>query len=63
MANPIQFLQDVRAEAKKIVWPSRRETMVTSSMVILMVILASLFFVIVDTLLRWGVKELLTFGR
>jgi preprotein translocase subunit SecE len=63
MANPIQFIQDVRAEAKKIVWPSRRETTTTSTMVILMVILASIFFVVVDSLLRFGVGMLLRAGQ
>jgi preprotein translocase subunit SecE len=63
MANPFQFIQDVRSEARKIVWPTRRETMITSSMVILMVVLASLFFVIVDSALRFGVKLMLTIGH
>jgi len=63
MANPFQFIQDVRSEAKKIVWPARRETMVTSTMVIVMVILASLFFVIVDSLLRFGVGLMLRIGQ
>jgi preprotein translocase subunit SecE len=62
MANPFQFLQDVRSEARKIVWPSRRETTVTSTMVILMVVLASLYFVIVDSLLRFGVGLMLRVG-
>ena len=63
MANPFQFIQDVRSEARKIFWPSRRETMTTSTMVILMVVLASLFFVVVDSLLRFGVKLMLTAGQ
>jgi preprotein translocase subunit SecE len=63
MANPFQFIQDVRSEARKIVWPSRRETTITSTMVILMVVLASLFFVVVDSLLRFGVKLMLTAGQ
>ncbi len=63
MANPFQFIQDVRSEAKKIVWPSRRETTITSTMVILMVVLASLFFVVVNSLLRFGVKLMLTAGQ
>ncbi|MFY9629502.1 MAG: preprotein translocase subunit SecE [Methylocystis sp.] len=63
MANPIQFLQDVRSEAKKVTWPSRRETMVTSGLVILMVLAASLFFVVVDWALRLGVGLLLRIGQ
>ncbi len=56
MVNPFTFIQEVRAEAKKITWPSRRETMVTTGLVIAMVLLASLFFVLVDSVLRFIVK-------
>ncbi len=63
MANPFQFLQDVRTEAKRITWPSRRETLITSGLVILMVLFASLFFVVVDWGLRLAVGLLLGFGQ
>lgn len=63
MANPFQFLQEVRSETKKITWPTRRETMITTGLVILMVIVASLFFVFVDWALQIIVKLLLTFGK
>jgi len=56
MVNPFTFIQEVRAEAKKITWPSRRETMVTTGLVITMVLLSSLFFVLVDSVLRFIVK-------
>lgn len=63
MVNPFQFLQEVRSEASKIVWPTRRETLVTTGLVILMVLLASLFFVVVDQGLHLGVGMLLSIGR
>jgi preprotein translocase subunit SecE len=63
MANPFQFLQEVRSEAKKVVWPSRRETMITSGLVILMVLASSLFFVVVDWVLRMGVGFMLRIGQ
>jgi preprotein translocase subunit SecE len=63
MANPFQFLQEVRSEAKKIVWPTRRETMITTGLVILMVLAASLFFVVVDWVLRMGVGLMLRIGQ
>lgn len=63
MANPFQFLQDVRAEATKVVWPTRRETLITTGLVVLMVLLASLFFVVVDQGLRLGVGFLLKIGQ
>jgi preprotein translocase subunit SecE len=57
--NPLEFLQEVRQEARKITWPSRRETMITTVMVLIMVALASVFFLVVDTVLNWGVEKLL----
>ena len=63
MANPFQFLHEVRSEAKKVVWPSRRETTITSGLVILMVLASSLFFVVVDWVLRMGVGLMLRIGQ
>ena len=63
MANPFQFLQDVRNEASKVTWPSRRETLITSGLVLAMVIAASVFFVAVDQSLRMLVGFVLSFGR
>jgi preprotein translocase subunit SecE len=63
MTNPLTFLQEVRAEAAKVTWPSRRETMITTVLVILMVLLASLFFVAVDQGLRLIVSFILSFGH
>ena len=63
MANPFQFLQDVRAEGAKVTWPSRRETMITTGLVLAMVVVASLFFVSVDQGLRLIVGFLLSLGR
>lgn len=63
MTNPLQFLQEVRAEAAKVTWPNRRETMITTALVLLMVFLASLFFVAVDWALRLIVTGLLSLGH
>jgi preprotein translocase subunit SecE len=63
MANPFQFLQEVRSEAGKIAWPSRRETLITTGLVVLMVLFASLFFVLVDWSLKFGVGLLLQVGK
>ena len=57
--NPLEFLQEVRQETRKITWPSRRETMITTVMVLIMVVLASVFFLVVDTVLKWGVEKFL----
>jgi len=63
MANPFEFLQQVRAEGEKVTWPSRRETMITTGLVLLMVLLASLFFVAVDEILHFVVGFALGIGR
>ena len=63
MANPLEFLSQVRAEAAKVTWPSRRETLVTSGLVLLMVVVASIFFVSVDQLLRLIVTFLLSLAH
>jgi len=63
MANPFEFLQGVRQEAGKVAWPTQRETLITTGLVIAMVIFASLFFVVVDWALRFGVGMLLRIGQ
>ena len=57
--NPAQFLSQVRTEAAKIVWPTRRETMMTALMVIIMTTLLALFFFGVDSLFSTIVQWLL----
>jgi len=57
--NPFEFIQQVRDEAAKITWPSRRETLISAVMVLIMVALASVFFLAVDALLKWGVDKVL----
>ena len=57
--NPFEFMQQVRAETNKVTWPSRKETMITTVMVLIMVTLASIFFLIADQILSWGVKLIL----
>ena len=57
--NPFEFLQQVRAETNKVTWPSRKETMITTVMVLIMVTLASIFFLIADQILSTGVKLIL----
>jgi preprotein translocase subunit SecE len=63
MTNPFEFIQQVRAEAAKVVWPTRRETLITTGLVLLLVVFTSLFFVGVDTVLRQLVGLALGFGR
>jgi preprotein translocase subunit SecE len=60
--NPFTFLQQVRAEAAKVVWPSRRETAVSTVMVVVMAFFAAIFFLIADQVISYGVKFLLGLG-
>jgi len=63
MANPFEFLQQVRVEATKVVWPTRRETLITTGLVMLMALFASVFLLLVDEGLRIVVSLVLGFGR
>ncbi|SEA38823.1 preprotein translocase subunit SecE [Rubrimonas cliftonensis] len=58
--NPAQFIQQVRAETAKVVWPTRRETLLTTVMVFVMAAVAAIFFFFVDWLLGLGVDVILT---
>ena len=60
--NPAEFIQEVRQEVAKVTWPSRKETLVTTGMVFLMVFLAAMFFFVVDQVLALGVRYILGFG-
>jgi preprotein translocase subunit SecE len=50
--SPFKFLQEVRAETAKVVWPTRRETLITTVMVFILVAVASVFFFVADQLIR-----------
>jgi preprotein translocase subunit SecE len=57
--SPFKFLQEVRAEAQKVTWPTRKETTVTTIMVFVMVVIASIFFLLADQVMRISVSFLL----
>ena len=63
MTNPFAFIQQVRAEAAKVIWPTRRETLITTGLVLVLVVFTSVFFVVVDQVLRQVVSLVLGFGR
>jgi preprotein translocase subunit SecE len=58
-AGPMRFLQEVREEVRKVTWPSRRETAITTAMVFVMVAIASIFFLVADQLIRIAVTFVL----
>lgn len=61
--NPFEFIQEVRQEVSKVTWPGRKEVWVTTVAVLVMVTLASIFFLVTDQILGWLVSLVLGFGR
>jgi preprotein translocase subunit SecE len=57
--NPFTFLQQVRAEVAKVVWPSRREVLLTTVMVFILSALAAVFFSLVDLGIRTGLTAII----
>jgi preprotein translocase subunit SecE len=60
--NLFRFLQEVREETRKVTWPTRRETAITTAMVFVMVAIASIFFLVADQLIRIAVTFVLGIG-
>ena len=60
--SPAQFFREVRAEARKITWPTWRETWITSLMVLIMVVITAIFFFLVDLVLSLGITQILKLG-
>lgn len=59
ITNPIQFIQQARAEISKVIWPTRREVLLTTVMVFIMATLTAIFFALVDLLIRSGLQGIL----
>jgi preprotein translocase subunit SecE len=57
--SPFKFLQEVRSETEKVSWPTRRETLITTIMVFIMVAVASVFFFAADQIISVFIKFLL----
>ena len=62
MINPLNFVQQVRVEASKIVWPTRRETVTTTVMVFIMATIVTIFFFLVDSIIGKGLELILAIG-
>jgi preprotein translocase subunit SecE len=58
--NPGEFMRQVQAEGRKVVWPTRQETVTTAIFVGIMMVILSVFFLGVDSVFGWIVQELLT---
>ncbi|MBL8569494.1 MAG: preprotein translocase subunit SecE [Phreatobacter sp.] len=60
--SPFEFMQQVRQEANKVTWPTRKEVGITSMMVVIFMIVSAIFFFAADSIIRWGVQALLSLG-
>ena len=60
--NPGQFIRQVRQEVSKVTWPTRKETAITTTMVFVMVLMAAMFFFVVDQVLGLLVRTFLGLG-
>ena len=61
--SPVEFFQQVRQEVSRVTWPSRKETMVTTAMVFVMVFIAAVFFFVVDQVFSSGVRLIFGLGH
>ena len=61
--SPIEFFQQVRQEVSRVTWPSRKETLVTTAMVFVMVFIAAAFFFVVDQVFSMGVRLIFGLGQ
>lgn len=59
ITNPLQFLRETRAEVAKVVWPTRREVLLTTVMVFILSALAAVFFSLVDLGIRSGLQAII----
>ena len=60
--KPLRFIQEVRKEGGKVTWPSSRETLTGSIMVVIMVAIASVFFLIIDQIFSFGLDKVIGIG-
>jgi len=62
MKNPLKFIQEVKQEAFKVTWPTGKETLQGSLMVFAMAVVAALFFLMLDQILKFLLELLLKLG-
>ena len=61
--NPVEFIQEVRQEVSKVTWPTWKEVWITTAMVLVMVTVASIFFLLADQTIGWVMQLVLGLGR
>ncbi|WP_043839677.1 preprotein translocase subunit SecE [Muricoccus aerilatus] len=60
--NPAGYLRDVRQEISRVTWPSRKETLITTGLVLALSVLAAIFFLVADWLIQLMMRLLFGFG-
>ena len=61
--SAVEFVQQVRQELSRVTWPTRKETLITTGMVFLMVFVAAIFFFVVDQVLSYAVRLVYGLGQ
>jgi preprotein translocase subunit SecE len=61
--SPMEFIRQVQAETRKVVWPTRRETVMTGVMVMIMTVILAVFFFAIDKVFDMGVEFLLSLAK
>ncbi len=62
LINPTKFFREVRQEVNKVTWPTRKETLVSTAMVLVLVVVAAIFFWFVDSVIAFAVRQILGLG-
>jgi len=60
--SPALFIRQVKQELSKVVWPTKKDTLISSGVVILLIIIFSLFFLLTDQVLSFSIKKIISFG-
>ena len=60
--NPAQFVRQVRQELQKVTWPQRKDTLISSAIVILLIFLFSIFFLLTDQIWSYSIKKIIQIG-
>lgn len=61
--NPAKFIREVRTEVSKVTWPTRKETIISTTMVLVLAGIAAIFFLIVDGIFSWGITQILGLAK
>jgi preprotein translocase subunit SecE len=60
--SPALFVRQVRQELSKVTWPEKRDTFISSAIVILLIIIFSLFFLLTDQIWSFSIKKIIEIG-